>query len=106
MPNPLEVLLREREVKAVVPLSRSRRYALIRLDRFPPPVKLGERAAAWRQSEIDAWQRWRFAIAEGRADEHSHWRNFLDGSAGLSSPPSSKPSPVPNAGTTRRRGRS
>jgi prophage regulatory protein len=36
-------------------LSRSSIYRLVQLGRFPAPVKLSERASAWREAEINQW---------------------------------------------------
>jgi len=36
-------------------LSRSSIYRLIKLERFPEPIKLSERASAWRESDVTAW---------------------------------------------------
>ena len=38
-------------------LGRSTIYRLIALNRFPVPVRLGERAVAWRRADIDRWSR-------------------------------------------------
>lgn len=36
-------------------LSRSSIYRLVAANAFPPPVKLGPRAIAWRRTDIDGW---------------------------------------------------
>ena len=59
-------LLRWPEVKDRVGYSRSQIHLLIKLGRFPAPVKLGARASAWLQSSIDEWIRSRVAASEGR----------------------------------------
>lgn len=48
-------LIRRREVQARVGLSRSSIYALMADKRFPAPVRLSERAIAWREEDIEAW---------------------------------------------------
>jgi prophage regulatory protein len=48
-------VLRFPAVKDRVSLSRSAIYAAIKRNAFPPPIKLGERASGWLESEIDAW---------------------------------------------------
>jgi len=57
-PNPTaprhERLLRIREVLHRVGYKRSRFLDLVRLGVFPRPVKLGARAVAWPESQIDA----------------------------------------------------
>ena len=50
-----ERLLRLPELKTVTGLSRSTIYSWIKDGTFPRQVKLGERAVAWRESEIDEW---------------------------------------------------
>jgi prophage regulatory protein len=50
-----ERLLRLPRVKVRVPYSRSTIYAGVKDGTFPKPVKLGGRAVAWRESDIDAW---------------------------------------------------
>jgi prophage regulatory protein len=47
--------LRLPAVKELTGLSRSSIYRLVQLGRFPAPVKLSERASAWRESEINQW---------------------------------------------------
>jgi len=48
-------LLRLPEVIKQTGLSRSSIYSFIAQDLFPKPVKLGMRAVAWRQSDVDEW---------------------------------------------------
>jgi prophage regulatory protein len=48
-------LLRLREVRRRTGKSRSGIYRGIADGTFPAPVKLGERASAWVESEIEAW---------------------------------------------------
>ena len=36
-------------------LSRSTIYRLIKLGKFPAPVRIGEAATAWLPADIDAW---------------------------------------------------
>jgi prophage regulatory protein len=45
--------------------SDSQIYALVQAGKFPPPVKIGSRASAWIESEINAWIEQR--VAESRA---------------------------------------
>ena len=46
-------LLRLPEVLDRIPYKRSRFLELVRLGVFPKPVKLGARAVAWPESQID-----------------------------------------------------
>ena len=50
-----ERLLRLSDVRARIPYSRASIYRLMSEGRFPHPYSLGERAVAWRESDIDAW---------------------------------------------------
>lgn len=57
-----ERMLRRPELKKRVPLSDSTIYAMMDPNSsqfdpsFPKPVRLGKRAVAWLESEVDAWQ--------------------------------------------------
>lgn len=48
-------LIRLPEVLARTGLSRSQAYALAAQSRFPRPIKLSERCAAWVESEVADW---------------------------------------------------
>lgn len=48
-------VLRLPEVVALTSLSRSTIYSKIARGQFPRPVKLSERASAWRKAEVQAW---------------------------------------------------
>jgi prophage regulatory protein len=48
-------LLRLQEVKKVTGLSRSSIYGFIKQSGFPKQIKLGERAVAWDEQEIQEW---------------------------------------------------
>jgi prophage regulatory protein len=54
-PSVLTRLLRLHVVKARTGRSRSCIYDDIKRGSFPRPVKLGPRAVAWVESEVDAW---------------------------------------------------
>lgn len=47
-------LLRLAQVLQLVPVSRSTWWAGVRSGRYPQPVKLGERATAWKADDIRA----------------------------------------------------
>ena len=47
--------LRREDVEAMTGLSRSSIYRLMRLGKFPEPVKIGENAVRWPESELTAW---------------------------------------------------
>ena len=48
-------LLRREEVEARTGLARSSIYRLMRLKRFPEPLRIGDRAVRWPASEIESW---------------------------------------------------
>lgn len=48
-----ENLLRLREVLKRFPVSRSTWYSGVAEGRYPAPIKLGRRAVAWRESDIE-----------------------------------------------------
>lgn len=48
-------LLRLPDVLENTTLSRTGLYTLINRGEFPKPVKLGERAVAWRDDQVQAW---------------------------------------------------
>lgn len=50
-----ERLLRGPEVLYKTGLSQSEKYRRIAAGTFPKPLKLGARAVAWRESEIQRW---------------------------------------------------
>ncbi|MEW6489349.1 MAG: AlpA family phage regulatory protein [Thermodesulfobacteriota bacterium] len=50
-----ERLLRLPAVLSLVPWCRSTLYAKVKAGEFPPPVTLGARSVAWRESEVSAW---------------------------------------------------
>ena len=49
------VLVKRREVEVLTRLSRSSIYAAMRAGTFPQPVKIGQRAVAWRRVEVEQW---------------------------------------------------
>lgn len=55
LPASIDPLLRMPQVTQATGLSKSRVYDLAQQGKFPRPVKLSERTAAWRTSEIVRW---------------------------------------------------
>jgi len=45
-------------------------YRKIKAGTFPPPVRVGRRRVAWRESDIAAWQQ---SLQVGVARQHSHF---------------------------------
>jgi prophage regulatory protein len=56
-PVTFKSLLRFRQVKEIVPLSRSEIYRRIARGQFPKPIKLGERVVAFDADAIQAYVR-------------------------------------------------
>ena len=50
-----EKLLRRPEVEAITGLSCSSIYALMAKGEFPRPMRVGPRAVAWRDSDVQEW---------------------------------------------------
>ncbi len=48
-------LLRLHSVVSRVPLSKSEMYRRIKAGTFPAPIKIGVRAVAWREADIDQY---------------------------------------------------
>lgn len=49
------LFLRMPSVVRTTGLCRSTIYRLISENKFPPPVRVGDRAVAWRQTDIERW---------------------------------------------------
>jgi prophage regulatory protein len=58
--------LRLTQVKSRTGLSRSEIYRRIAMGEFPNQIKLGPRASAWIEDEIDRWCAVRVALRERR----------------------------------------
>ena len=56
MNNTAETLLTRKDVEQLSGLSRSSIYRLMHLGKFPAPLKVGESAVRWKQSDINDWQ--------------------------------------------------
>jgi prophage regulatory protein len=61
----VERILRRRELRAVTGYGTTRINELIAEGRFPRPIKLGERAVGWLESEVSEWQQQRIAASRG-----------------------------------------
>ena len=57
--------LRLPEVKSRTGFSRSSIYLFVKCGTFPRPVRIGGRAVAWLESDIDAWIEARLAQRVG-----------------------------------------
>lgn len=47
--------MRLRDVMETTGLSRSSIYLMVALGQFPQQIKIGKRAVAWRQADIENW---------------------------------------------------
>ena len=52
---PATGFVRQRQVLAVIPISKSTLWRRIRLETFPRPVKLSEGVTAWRVEDVHNW---------------------------------------------------
>jgi prophage regulatory protein len=55
--------LRMRAVTHMTGLGRSTIYRLVAQDKFPSPVRLANRAVAWRRSDLERWSEARPTVA-------------------------------------------
>jgi prophage regulatory protein len=62
-----KTLLRMPVVQKKTSLSRSSIYELMAAGTFPKPVKIGPRAVAWVEVEIDAWMQDRIEARDAKA---------------------------------------
>lgn len=53
--SPAPMFLRMPSVVRTTGLCRSTIYRLIAEKKFPSPVRVGDRAVAWRQQDLDQW---------------------------------------------------
>lgn len=58
-------ILRLPEVKTITGFGRSSIYRLAKAGKFPKPIKLGERASGWHESEILRWIEERTTASRG-----------------------------------------
>ena len=62
-----DIFLKRPEVEHRTGLKRSTIYDKMKAGTFPKPVKLGARAVAWLEPEIDAWIKERISQRGGTA---------------------------------------
>lgn len=67
MPQSTQTLIRIREVQRRTGYSKAWIYRLLKENRFPKSVKIGSRAIAFVESEIDEWINQRIAESRGEA---------------------------------------
>jgi len=59
--------LRLTEIKNLTGLSRSTIYMRIAEERFPRPIKLGDRAVAWLERDINTWMEQQIKTSRSKA---------------------------------------
>ena len=59
-------ILRLKDVKQRIGLSRSTIYQRISEGTFPKPISLGDRAIGWLDSDVDGWLDQRIEASRGR----------------------------------------
>jgi predicted DNA-binding transcriptional regulator AlpA len=47
--------IRDRELAAIVPVSRATRWRWVKAGKFPKPVKLTDHITAWRVQDVRQW---------------------------------------------------
>ena len=62
-------LLKINQVCELTGLGRSTVYAKVAEESFPAPIKIGARASAWIESEIEAWIEEKIKASRGCPDE-------------------------------------
>lgn len=51
----MEQVMRMKDVVKRIGLCRATIYAMINRGEFPRPIRIGERATGWLESELEAW---------------------------------------------------
>ena len=59
------IFLKRPEIEQRTGLKRSTIYDKMKAGTFPKPVKLGARAVAWPEAEVDAWMEERLSLRGG-----------------------------------------
>ncbi|MEX3760268.1 helix-turn-helix transcriptional regulator [Paraburkholderia phenoliruptrix] len=63
----MDQVMRMKDVVKKIGLCRATIYAMISRGEFPRPIRIGERATGWRESELEAWLANRTAARERSA---------------------------------------
>ncbi|HDR9017870.1 AlpA family transcriptional regulator [Burkholderia multivorans] len=63
----MDQVMRMKDVVKKIGLCRATVYAMIKRGEFPRPIRIGERATGWRESELEAWLAKRSAAREHSA---------------------------------------
>ena len=59
-------ILRRPDVERLTQLSKASIYRMMAAGQFPPPIRLGARAVAWKAAEIDKWLASRVPVSYDR----------------------------------------
>ena len=51
----MDQVMRMKDVVKKIGLCRATIYSMISRGEFPRPIRIGERATGWRESELEAW---------------------------------------------------
>jgi prophage regulatory protein len=62
-PTSDERLLRFRELRKTIPLSRSTIWRKVKNNEFPQPIRIGKSAVAWIWSDVQVWIEERIAAS-------------------------------------------
>ena len=62
--NPVDRVLRWREFRGRIGLSRATIWRMVRSGGFPKPVVLGPQSVGWLEREVNAWLATRAALRE------------------------------------------
>ncbi|MDR8399522.1 AlpA family transcriptional regulator [Paraburkholderia sp. USG1] len=60
----MDQVMRMKDVVKKIGLCRATIYSMISRGEFPRPIRIGERATGWRESELEAWLANRSAARE------------------------------------------
>ncbi|CAH2902088.1 MAG: hypothetical protein PCALPYG88_5742 [uncultured Paraburkholderia sp.] len=63
----MDQVMRMKDVVKKIGLCRATIYSMISRGEFPRPIRIGERATGWRESELEAWLARRSAEREQAA---------------------------------------
>ncbi len=64
--------IRRNQVQKITVLSRSSIYAMVADGTFPKQIKIGRRAVAWLETEIDVWMLSRVNSGQGVTKDKSY----------------------------------
>jgi prophage regulatory protein len=68
-PAPSPLLVREKNLPALLGISRGGVRSLLAAGKFPQPIRLGRRCIAWRRVDLEAWVAGGCGRVEGGGNE-------------------------------------